>query len=484
MVYKILFGRYNEKKIQLVGDTMLSLLLMFTILFYLFSILFSQLHMDFLLSGICLTIVIVTFFTAKRFVKLLGGLFIVTGVYLLWTSHATNKDYVLSFGPMLELLVLFGLVPILAFPIKLGKYSDDIQDIIHQNIKKSKYLYMMTSSIAYFLSIFMNVATLPMTYYAIRPVVSIYPVQNEERFMSRAITHGFAMPLMWSPITPIVGVVISMTGVSWISILPYALPLSLLGIALDWYLGSKRARKTAGIQNDLYHPSVDETAVTMEGTSTIRFPFRILHIVLAIFLFNIVIITFDHFTNFSFLTLVSLLVIPFSFGWALLLKKGTEYMLLFKDYVKSFSTKMKDQFFIYLSAGFFISAIQLSKANITLNEWIFHMKDALGLEVFFFILPLIPIILAFIGLHPAVTLSLMAGALNPDLIGISPIILTILMLMGAVSAFLVGPYNTTIGLMSSIVKESTFKVSHWNMKFTLSYLLLGFVYVFMVRIIF
>lgn len=55
------------------------------------------------------------------------------------------------------------------------------------------------------------------------------------------------------------------------------------------------------------------------------------------------------------------------------------------------------------------------------------------------------------------------------------------MLAGAVSAFLVGPYNATIGLMSSIVKESSYKVSHWNMSYTGLYIGGVMVYLFLLE---
>ncbi|MDA6082806.1 hypothetical protein OSJ97_25015, partial [Escherichia coli] len=88
------------------------------------------------------------------------------------------------FGPMLDLLTMFTLIPILGIPVKLGRYGEGIQAIIQNRVKTSGHLYMMTSGISYFFSIFMNLATLPMTYYSIRPALGSFPVRNKERFMS------------------------------------------------------------------------------------------------------------------------------------------------------------------------------------------------------------------------------------------------------------------------------------------------------------
>jgi len=76
----------------------------------------------------------------------------------------------------------------------------------------------------------------------------------------------------------------------------------------------------------------------------------------------------------------------------------------------------------------------------------------------------------------------MAGALNPGAIGISPLILTVAMLSGAISAFLIGPYNATIGLMANIVKESSLKVSNWNLTYTLLFMIWIMLYLFTLQL--
>ncbi len=458
---------------------MLRYMFFVVILMYLFSVLLPGLHLGVLISSLSLLIVLVTIFQAKRFVQVLGGTFLLFGVVLLSTSGASWQQYILSFGPMLDLLTMFTLIPILGIPIKLGGYSGGIQNMITKRIKTSGQLYMITSGISYFFSIFMNLATLPMTYYSIRPALDVIPVENKERFMSRAITRGFAMPLLWAPVTPIVGIVITMTGVSWVSILPYVIPLSIVGVGVDWYIGSRRANIMIHNKQDL---SVHETAATIEITDPANRSRRVLQILLAIVIFNVVISLVESQFPYPFLILVSLMVIPFSFTWSLFLKKGKEFGAHLLNHLKSFSVSMKDQFFIYLSAGFFISTINISHANVMLDAWVNKFINFAGVEIFLILLPLIPLALAFLGLHPAVSLALMTEGLNPEVVGISPHILTVAMLAGAVSAFLVGPYNATLGLMSSIVKESSYKVSNWNLSFASIYIGCVMLYLFILQL--
>ncbi len=456
---------------------MLRVLFLSVISLYLLSTLMPEWEIGPLLSILCFIIVVLTFRLAKRFLQILGGIFLGLGVLLLWTSGSQWQNYILAFGPMLDLLTMFTLIPILGIPIKIGRYGEGIQAIIQKKVKTSGHLYMMTSGISYFFSIFMNLATLPMTYYSIRPALASFPVRNKERFMSRAISRGFAMPLLWAPVTPIVGIVITMTGVSWGSILPYVIPLSVLGLGLDWFIGSRKSQRMA-----IPHPgeSVHETAAALETGYAGR-PGRVFQILVAIAIFNLIVSLAEKQFSLPFLILVSLIVIPFAFSWSLFLKKGKEFGNQLIEHLQTFSMSMKDQFFIFLSTGFFISAINFSNFNETLYGWIAAFIDVAGVEVFLIILPLIPLGLAFLGLHPAVSLALMIEGVNPDAIGISPHILTVAMLSGAVSSFLVGPYNATLGLMSNIIKVNSYKVSNWNIPFAAVYVACVMLYLFLLE---
>lgn len=457
---------------------MVRLLLLSVMFLYLLSTLFPQFNIKVVISILCLLIILFTIWTVKRFVQLLGSVFLILGIILLWTSEASWQSYFLSFGPMVDLLTLFSLLPILGIPIKLGEYSGSVKAFIQKKVKTTGHLYMLTSGISYFFSIFMNLATLPMTYYSIKPVLTSFPVKEENRFISRAITRGFAMPLLWAPVTPIVGIVIVMTGVSWVSILPYVLPLSIFGLLLDWFIsGKKSTLKSEGRQF-----SPNELAATLE-TSHLHRPSRVFQIFVAILIFNILMSVAEGQFSYSFIILVSLIVIPFSLIWALLLKKGKEFFSQLIDHFSTLENNMKNQFFIFLSAGFFISTIKVSHTDLLLTEWVLTLISIIGSDIFLLLLPLIPIGFAFLGLHPAVSLSLMAGALNPSAIGIAPHILTVSMLVGAVSSFLVGPYNATIGLMSNIVKESSFKVSNWNLAFATIYIGFSMLYLLLLKLI-
>lgn len=456
------------------------LLFISCMILYLLSVAIPSSALNLIVSILCLLIVALSFKRVGKTVQVISSIFLIVGLAMLWTSGAQWKDYILSFGPMLNLLCLFMVVPLLAYPIRLGNYASSIQEIIQKKVKNPKQLYMMTSGLSYFFSSFINLASLPMTYHAIKPSLSNYSVANEYRFMSRAITHGFSMPLLWTPVTPIVGIVIEMNGVSWVSMLPYLVPLSLMGIGLDWLLATRQYNKNvnAGYVTDKETAAAAEFVPQQTNRTS-----RLFHILIALIIFNVIVSIIEFKSSFSFLFIVTLLVIPVAFSWSILLRKGKLFLKETKEHFQTHVVKMSGQFVIFLSAGFFISAMKFSNTDHLFNTGLLQVKDSIGVESFLVLLPLVPLILAFMGLHPAVAIALMAEALDPNALQISSQLLTLSMLGGAVGAFLMGPFNATIGLMATIVEESPYKISNWNAPFTISYLLLLMSFIFLLQLI-
>jgi len=435
--------------------------------------LFPRLPLDWVISILCVAIVLLVFSSLKRFVRIVGGLFVAVGCGLLAANGASWDSYPLSFGGMLNILSLFALVPVVAIPIQLGRYAERVQSIIRRRVRHSGALYAITSSMSYMFSSFMSVAALPMVYHTIRSSVELYPIAHKDRFVSRAITHGFGMPLVWTPVTPMVGIIVEMTGVRWTAILPIVIPLSLLGLALDWLTGlwlASRRRREIGQE------ALRETAAARENENgnespsekeKAKHPAQIVAVILA---FNLVVSALEHYTAMSFLTLVTLSVVPFAFIWATLIGMPREFAARARQAVPEQLGKMKDQFFVFLCAGFMIAAFQATNADLTVSLWLNEIKDVVGPKLFLSFIPLLPFALAFVGIHPAVALALAAGALRPEALGIPVEPIAAAMLLGAAGSFLVGPYNATIGIMSGLVDRSTYQLSNWNLPFTAAFL--------------
>ncbi|MFM1651841.1 hypothetical protein ACI7RC_07045 [Brevibacillus sp. B_LB10_24] len=453
---------------------------------YLCNSLHPSVLLDWLIAIVSLFIVISVFRLAKRFVQILGSLMLAVGIALLVLYGAPWQSYILGFGRMLNILSLFALIPLIVIPIELGRYAVRVQAIIQQNVKHPGLLYAITSFMSFVSSSFMNLAALPMMYQTMRPSVELYPISEKERFLSRSITHGFSMPTMWTPVTPIVGIVVEITGVKWSHILPIVIPFSLLGIVVDCLMAFAVAKRR---QKQLAQSSISETAAAHESTgesetrrTATEKGGHPVHILAAILIFNGLISVLDSTAHVGFLLIVTLIVIPYAFVWSLLLGQGRAFLQSARKKLPEQLLRMKEQFFIFLSAGYMISAIQSTGAGHVVNESLLMVKNAVGADVFILMIPLIPFALAFLGLQPAVALALTAESMNPQALGVSIELMAIAMLTGAAAAFLMGPYNATVAMMASLTKKSSYKLSRWNAPFTITFLLMSMLLLIILKI--
>ncbi|WP_196220143.1 hypothetical protein [Terrilactibacillus tamarindi] len=440
------------------------------LIFYVLSSFFPIAILQTLMAIFALLSVSYSLFYVRGPALIFGLIFLLLGSSLLFAHHASTASYVLSFGNMLQVLIVFALVPILSLPIQLGGYARDIQDMISQKLKRPAQLYSLTSILSYVFSSFMNLAALPITYYAIEPATRHYPILNKSRFLNRAITHGYAMPLLWAPVTPIVGIVLELTNASYVNVLPYLITLSFVGLGLDLVIGLFTSRIHRSIKSQSKQ-SQNETAAAIEKTEQkSKLSYRFLHVIVAIIILNICIALFEKWTPLSFLFLVSLLIIPFSLCWCFILGQIRPFFTGLKDHFNHHLFKMKNQFFIFLSAGFFITTLHMTHTDQVISHWISEIVNFTGVTFFLLTIPFIPLVLAFVGLHPAISLVLIAEAIHTNLAHVSPIILTLTMLGGAIPAFLMGPYNGTLGLMSTIMNVKPTTLSNWNCIYTMIYL--------------
>ncbi|WP_019122323.1 hypothetical protein [Brevibacillus massiliensis] len=453
---------------------------------YLCSALYPSVLLDWLIAIVSLLIVFTVFRFAKRFVQVLGSLMLAIGIALLVLYGAPLPSYILCFGRMLNILSLFAFIPLIVIPIELGRYAVRVQAIIQQNVKHSGLLYAITSFMAFISSSFMNLAALPMVYQTMRPSVELFPISEKERFLSRSITHGFSMPTMWTPVTPIVGIVVEMTRVKWSHILPIVIPFSLLCVVVDCLMAFAVAKRR---QKQLAQSLISEMAAARECTGAAEARLTAaekaghpVQILAAILIFNGLISVLESSAHVGFLLVVTLIVIPYAFLWSLLLGQGRAFIHSAKKKLPEQLLHMKDQFFIFLSAGYMISAVQSTGAGHVVNESLAMVKNAVGADVFILLIPLIPFTLAFLGLQPAVALALTAESMNPQALGVSVELMAIAMLTGAASAFLMGPYNATVAMMASLTKKSSYKLSRWNAPFTMTFLLMSMLLLIILKI--
>src|SRR5205085_9443771 len=116
--------------------------------------------------------------------------------------------YLGAHGNMLYLLVLFAVVPFLSVPVKLGGYSQAIRDVLQQRIASVFSLNCLATALAFVCGSFMSMAAVPIMMSSMESVVEHYPIPDKMRFMTVSSTYGYVLPILWTPVSGVVGVVL------------------------------------------------------------------------------------------------------------------------------------------------------------------------------------------------------------------------------------------------------------------------------------
>lgn len=133
---------------------------------------------------------------------------------------------------------------------------------------------------------------------------------------------------------------------------------------------------------------------------------------------------------------------------------------------------MADQYAIFLSAGFFAQAMRLTGVDHQVNLMFLGLQAAVGATPFLLLLPPLVLLLSFAGLHPLVVMALLGESLKPEVLGISAMQLATVLTGSAVLTYMAGPFSGTLGLVQSINRVSTFRLSLWNAPYALALVLL------------
>lgn len=399
-------------------------------------------------------------------------LFLGGGTWFLLQMGTNVYKYILSFGDMLYLLSLFAIVPVLAIPIKIGRYSEAIQLLLERKKRSDIQFYGLITVISFLLGSFLSLATVPIMYHSIKNSVAKWAGTQTNKFVLSAIIHGYAVSVAWAPVSGVLGVVLTITRVEWQNILLPLWVISIGGLGASWliYLLIRHlGPRFRLVDGKMMHSAVrkeeeSEIAAVMEpnGDHAVKPTKKMVQIVGAIVLLVVLVLTLNKLFLLSIVLIATVIALPFAYGWSLLLKKGSLFMKGTSSYVKDHLPAMSEQFAIFLSAGFFVRALNESGYHHYVHQYFVELNHLLGGQTFLILLPLLTLSFAFAGIHPIAVVTLLGESLNPKLLGLSPEHLTIALTGGAVLTFLIGPFSGTIGVVSSLIRKSPFQVAGWS----------------------
>lgn len=428
-----------------------------------------------LLASAAVASMVAGFGTASRQAKTLTVLFLAAGLVLARTGHATLPLAWPWFGDLSGLLALFSIVPVLAIPVRLGRYERSVERLLLAGPALTpRYLFCVIAGLAYLMASLMNVAVIPLLYHTTEPLIRVR-VRSPRRFILESIVCGYATALTWSPVAAVVAAVIHVIGISWLAVLPAMGLLSLVGLGLGvaWFMLREPAfalhvRPATAAAVAAEPPQVypaTAAALAADHPSDTSSPGRpIWHIAAGVVAFAVVLLSAQALGHWSMLQAIAIVCVPFAWAWSACIREQPAFRQALAAH-RSYVQKLENLFTVFTAAGFFVQALSHSPFLSRVDHAFLTLSHVLGPYLLLALLPLLPMLLSLIGFHPMVSLSLFAPVLRPEVIHASPLWLAVALVGGSIITYVFSPFTATLNIASAVSSEPPLAIMRWNLPF-------------------
>lgn len=420
-------------------------------LLYICNFFLTLAMLDYVLGISAIFLFIIAFFKATTIFKTLGVLFTVIGSILYMTTTVTFAELLLVLTDNYGLLTLFMMLSWMNSIVRSGGYDFLLSKIMKVNAQDMGTLYNRSSISTFSLGTFLNLPAITISQDIIKANLKSSSKQLRNRFVNLASVRSYTMALLWSPLEIVVAVGIFVTGVRYIEVLPWLLVVVVMMFILDNLIGKFRFKKYE------YKETVNKTFTKKDGK-------KLSGLLLALALFLMVIILAGNIEKLDFIMTITLVIIPFTFIWAIILKRLKRFTIVGWHAWKNGVNSMHNFIVLFISLALFSNGITHSAISTYIYEFILRFADTPLLLMF--MIQLFILIMSLFGIHAIASIGILSGLMVPLLEIIDPVSLAIVIIIGSVSTFAVSTYGLLVTITSVNTAQNPYRITLDNLFFT------------------
>ncbi|PKM88187.1 MAG: hypothetical protein CVU87_07945 [Firmicutes bacterium HGW-Firmicutes-12] len=391
--------------------------------------------------------------------------------------------YGLSFGvivdgvnSMLAIAAIVATLQIFSIPIKVGNYDLALEEYLQRNYKKEVSLFTFLNLITHVLGSFMLFGCIPMLFTIFTDPLDKM-VHNSKRFLGTALSRSFSLVTLWAPGTVNVVLVSQATGVKWLDILFPAVLLTIMGLATSIFLEYRYHLKGKMVQKEVISVQKNKEAGAEEIIKL-----RTLLLIAVGLIASIVIMENLHVLNGTTRVLVSGLVIASI--WTFKYKGNPELKPAWQEYWGKSIYVARDLAALFISMGIFAEMVNQAGLISYIQVGLLGGVGLLG-KFSFLLIPPVIILLSLVGIHPFIS-TMLIGKILVTAIQIPnyEVLIALALLLGGVISFVLSPFAGNVLTISRMSDCSPSEVGYgWNGVFSIVFLLEGFVFLFLLQMI-
>ncbi|MES1042654.1 hypothetical protein [Peribacillus simplex] len=328
-------------------------------------------------------------------------------------------------------IALFVCTPLLKIPIEKGKYLDEMVSLIESR-NQSNFLYVMTI-INFFLSSFLNLASIRLLSQLSSKEVKENPI-TYSAFLSRS----FSLAACWTPYFASFSVAISYSNGNSLHVI--AIGILLCAIILTTTVLPKliKLKKSETVNSN----------PAKRGKVIQLFTF------LGALLTSITVV--DYLIDTNTVVIIILLSVFYSILWSIIQGSFRYYLKEVRRIFSQDLSNIRDEAFLFISIGFLSNTIIWLNWKIALPEW--KGLSLISVWMFIFVFIIFVVLIAIMGVHHLVTITLLTASLNWNQLGIDPVVYAMLILTSWSLSSMVSPFSAANLIVSRLAKQKPAKI--------------------------
>jgi hypothetical protein len=411
---------------------------------------------------LAIPMLLISFVGATKLFRIIGSIFLTVGMALFLYSGIPLYKIPLFMTSTMPLLAFLAVLPWMNSIVRAGRFDRRMNEIMKSNVSDLGKLYVRSSFTTYILAAFINLSALSLSQEILMVNMAKMKKKLKESFISRTTLRAFAIAIAWSPMEIMVAMTVDATGVSYLSYLPYLFLCSILVLFIDWLWGRRRFKSVP------YNPVEGGTIRELKPR---KVAVQILQLLAALTVFLSLVVTIGNHFELNFILSVTLMILPFSFGWALLMKRWHSFLAIGWKSWKIRTNSIQNFVVLFISLAFFTSSLN-ETPFLQLIQQPFLASTEKPL-VILFLIQMTYLLMCMIGVHPVATIGILSEVLKPLYGMVNPLSIGMVLITGALATATIGAYGVTVTMTSMNTKQNPYRITLRNMPFALFYGTIG-----------
>lgn len=428
----------------------------FVFITHIANIFIDSQQVNYIIGVFAILMVLVSFASATRLFKILSGGFFLIGGYLYFSTGQSLVTFPHIMTSNMSLLTLLAMLPWMNSVVRSGRFDRSLNMLMKVNVSDMGKLYTRSSATTLTLATFLNLSAATISQDVLKNSLSRVDKKLRDTFISASTLRGFSLALLWSPLEILLAVSLFITGVSYVSILPWLLMIAVITFALDSVWGRYRFRKYA------YQDSVNEKLTPVKSKALKG---KIIHLSLALISFLVFVISIGSLFKIDFILTVTLLIFPYSVIWSFIMKRFRSFWIIGWTTWKMKTNSMQNFIILFISLSLFSHSISSTNFLDVLQKPLLLVS---GYPIIvFFIIQLIFIAMSMFGIHPIAIIGILTSLITTLADVFNPLSLAIVLVTSSIATLTVSTYGLVVTLTAMSTEQSPYRITLNNLPYAL-----------------